>query len=523
METLVPIALPPGFYRNGTIYQAKNRWINGHLVRWFEGALRPIGGWVQATDINGAQIQVTGFPRCACAWRKNDATAWLAVGTTGTPSKLYAYSNGTLTDITPAGLTNGNADGSQFGSGLGWGLGGWGIAPWGGGGGVGIIDADTWSLDNFGEILLACLTADGKIYESTPTTQATQVTNSPTGCRAVTVTPERFVFALGASSDPRLVKWSDQGNRTTWTAAAGNQAGSFPLQTGGRIQAGRRTDRETLLFTDADVWAAIYVGGNLIYSFVRRGDNCGLIGPNAVAIADGVPYWMADGRFFSYPGAVRPVPCEVSDYVFGDLNRVQKAKIAAFPNPAFGEVTWHYPSASQAGSENDRYVTLNYQAGYWMTGNLGRAAVTGPGVFSTPQAWTSGGQLYSHETGQNRGGELAFIESGPLELGDGERVIRLQSIVPDERILGQVQTYVYTAFQPLGAETTNGPYTLTEKTDLRLTARQIRIRHAETTLPIILANGAYTANGSQFAGSQNTNADFRIGSFRLAGIPGGYR
>src|SRR2546421_8272574 len=54
--------------------------------------------------------------------------------------------------------------------------------------------------------LLGCLTSDGKIYESTPTTQATQVTNSPTGCRSVVVTPERFVFALGASSDPRLLK-----------------------------------------------------------------------------------------------------------------------------------------------------------------------------------------------------------------------------------------------------------------------------------------------------------------------------
>ena len=42
---LIPIKIPPGFYRNATQYQAKNRWYNGNLVRFSEGRLRPIGGW----------------------------------------------------------------------------------------------------------------------------------------------------------------------------------------------------------------------------------------------------------------------------------------------------------------------------------------------------------------------------------------------------------------------------------------------------------------------------------------------
>lgn len=527
MEQLIKLALPMGFARNGTPYQNAGRWINGHLVRFWEGAIRPVGGWVLATDSNGAQIQVTGFPRGTVGWRKNDATAWIGVGTTGTPSKLYAYSSGVLTDITPAGLTNGNADGSQFGSGLGWGLGGWGITPWGGGQGVGVIDADIWSLDTFGEILLACLTADGKIYESTPTTQATAVTNAPTGCRAVCVTPERFVMALGASSDPRLVKWSDQGNRTTWTPAVGNQAGSFPLQTGGRIQAGRRTDRETLLWTDADVWAAVYVGGNLIYSFQRRGDNCGLIGPNAMAVLEGVPYWMADGQFFMYPGAVRGIPCEVADYVFGDLQLVQKAKIAAFANPFFGEVTWHYPSATQSGRENDRYVTFNVRAGIWTTGNLGRAAVVSPGVFTTPQAWDTDGRLYSHETGNDRAGNVAFIESGPLELGSGDRVVRLQTLIPDEKFLGQVTATFYATFFPTTAEVAFGPYQLSAKTDIRLTARQVRLRLAENNIiagltadAMVLKADAMTIKADLSPGG---GVDWRVGHFRLGGIPAGVR
>jgi len=524
LETLHPLKLPPGIYRNGTVYEAKNRWYSSNLIRFHEGTIRPIGGWLQALTSAGGEIQATGKPRCTLAWRKNDSMAWLGLGTTGTPSKLYAFTSGVLTDITPAGLTNGAADGQEVSGGLGYGLGPYGLTPYGGGGsGTFIADADTWSLDNFGEILLACLTADGKIYESTPTAVATQVTNSPTGCRAVVVTPERFVMALGASSDPRNVAWCSQSNRTLWAPAASNSAGSFPLQTVGRLMSGRRTDRETLLWTDSDLWSAVYVGGNLVYSFQRRGDSCGLIGPNAVCIAEGMAFWMADGQFFSYTGTVRPIPCEVSDYVFGDLNKTQKAKIAAVPNVQFGEVTWYYPSATQSGSENDRYVTLNYRLGIWMLGTLNRAAGVGASVFANPQLWDTTGKLYSHEIGMDHGGEVPFLESGPLELGSGDRVLRIQSLIPDEKTLGQVQAFFYSAYQPMETETLSAAYPLAPRTDVRESGRQFRVRFESVLTPTGFADGSVVDDGSVFAGVQSADEDFRIGAFRLGYVSGGYR
>lgn len=527
METFYPIKLPPGLARNGTAYQNKNRWINGNLVRWHEGAIRPIGGWQLALDNNGQQIQATGKPRCSLGWRKADSTAWLALGTTGPTSKLYALNLSTLSDITPAGLVNGAQDGSQVSGGLGWGLGGWGITPWGGGNtATTTIDADSWQLDNFGEILLACLTGDGKIYESTPTTQATQVTNSPTGCRGVVVTPERFIFALGASSDPRNVAWCAQQARTIWTATGSNSAGSFPLQTVGRLMAGRRTDRETLLWTDSDLWAGVYVGGNPVYSFQRRGDNCGLIGPNAVTISEGAAFWMANGKFFIYDGAVRAIPCEVSDYVFGDLNRTQKAKIAAVPNADFDEVTWYYPSASQSGLENDRYVTVNYRAGFWMTGTLARAAGVGASVFANPQLWDTTGLLYSHEIGMDHSGVPAFIESGPLELENGDRVLRIQSLIPDDKVLGQLRAKIYSAYQPDATETLSAAYTFSSRTDVRENGRQFRIRFEE---PFDQAIGfdstlvSWDSTALSFDGGSLLGTDFRLGTVRLGYIAGGFR
>lgn len=523
-ETYVHLDLPPGLARNGTAYQNRRRWINGHLMRWVEGAIRPVGGWLLSRTATGGEIDCVGFPRGAHSWRKNDRTGWVAVGTTGPDSRLYAFSDAVLTDITPAGLVDGLADGSLFTGSGNFGEGNFGDGPFGGGSSTGVFtDADTWQLDNFGEILVACLTADGKLYFSTPTTQAAQIAGSPTGCRGLVVTNERFLFALGAGGDPRKVQWPARETLTTWTAGPSNNAGAQILATNGRLIAGRRTSRETLLWTDADVWGAVFLGAPFVYSFQQRGDNCGLISPNAVAIVEGgAAFWMGNGQFWQYDGAVRALPCDVSDYVFGDLNMTQRAKIAAVPIPQFGEVWWFYPSATQSGSENNRYVALNYRQGFWMTGNLGRAAGVGAGVFSNPQMFDSDGKLYTHELGSDRSGEIPFLESGPLELENGNRVVRVQKLIPDEKVLGQVEAMFFAAFQPMGTERTYGPYPLLAETNVRFTGRQIRVRLAEAIAPASFLDGSFVLDGSTIL-SGEAGQDFRIGSMRLGAIAGGRR
>src|SRR2546429_6344927 len=61
-------------------------------------------------------------------------------------------------------------------------------------------------------------------------------------------------------------------------------------------------------------------------SDVCSSDLCGLLGPNACCIAGGVAYWMGNQQFFSYAGAVRPLPCDVSDRVFSDLSQAQRSE-----------------------------------------------------------------------------------------------------------------------------------------------------------------------------------------------------
>ncbi len=87
----VPLKVPPGVYKNGTQYQSSGRWYDANLVRWYEGTLRPIGGWNKKEYPSGGttytDIQVTGVMRGSHAWRSNDAKAWLSAGGA---KKLYA-------------------------------------------------------------------------------------------------------------------------------------------------------------------------------------------------------------------------------------------------------------------------------------------------------------------------------------------------------------------------------------------------------------------------------------------------
>jgi len=88
-----------------------------------------------------------------------------------------------------------------------------------------------WSLDTFGQYLIATNAEDGRIFEWAldPDEPATLIEAAPTHNRALVTTEEGFIFALGAGN-PRLVAWADQQSDTDWTADPTRQAGSFPIQ-----------------------------------------------------------------------------------------------------------------------------------------------------------------------------------------------------------------------------------------------------------------------------------------------------
>lgn len=485
LETLLPLKIPPGFVNNGTKYLAKGRWYTGSLVR-FRPTLQPIGGWVVRTLVSGS---VSGVPRAAIRSRFDDFNASFPASATAdfvavaTTTGLYVVYEGVGPGASSAGL-------------------------------IGSVTATTWQLEAFGKYIIAV--ASGFVIYTWDTTTGTLALAAPGGAfgssgprlaHAAVTTPERFLMMLGTGagaspgSSDRTIMWPSQESVTDWVPSATNTAGQIQLATAGSFIAGKAARGETLLFSTADLWRAVYIGGTFVYSFSKAGDACGIVSANAAAMVDTTAFWMGNRKFFRYNGSVQAIPCDVEDYVFTNINLSVSSKIWALANPQFGEVTWHYASAN--ATEIDSYVTYNYEQDLWTFGALVRTAgITQQfGIAATgPVMFDASGVMYDHETGSAHSGSTPFVESGPVELGDGDTVMRVQRVVPDDKTAGDVTVSVYTSMYPDAAETLNGPYALASPTNVRLTARQVRIRITEA-----IANA------------------WRVGVVRLGVIPGGRR
>ena len=509
--TLIPLDIPAGFYRNGTDLEQAGRWRDGSLVRWRDNSLRPIGGW-QERKASFATNPVRGMH----AWEALDSTARLAGGS---HSELIVMTgDGTLTDITPSDLATGRED-AEVETGYGYGFYGRGFYGTPRQDLGNYSEATTWSIDNFGEDLVACHYDDGRILiwdtSAAPAT-ASVLTNAPTNNLGLVVTEERFIFALGAGGNPRKVQWCDFEDNTLWAPASTNQAGDIELTDSGQIMQGIRTRGQTLILTDTSAHIARYSGPPFVYNFERVGTSCGAISRKAASDVDAGVFWMGQRGFFRFDGnAVQEIKCDVFDYVFGDFNQAQQSKVWSFANGQFGEIWWFYCSGNS--TEIDRYVAYDYKEGHWLIGNLSRTSGVQRGVFRYPfmASYFSRADIYEHEVGpirDNKFGDYAlegvypvfifdpaaatfatrgedfegdnftpFAETGPISIGAGEQIGKVTKLIPDEKTQGDVEVEFKTRFYPNANETVHGPFTPTNPTSVRFSGRQMRMKVEQKT------------------------------------------
>lgn len=499
---LIPLALPPGVFRNGTAYQSKGRWYDANLVRWKNGQMQPVGGWQRITS-----TPFTGKARSLLSWRDNSARRWLAIGSN---DALHIYNNDRFYDVTPEDFPEGREN-SVYG--LGFGAGQYGKDAYGterAATGL-ILEAATWSLDTWGENLVACAPHDGKIYEwaidtTEPVGEAVLIAAAPTNCRGILVSEERHLIALGADGNPRKIAWSDQEDNTEWTPSATNAAGDLEIVTPGLIQCGRRMTGQILVWTDVDLHVMRYLGQPFVYSVERAGEG-GIVGPNAHMAFGNTCVWMGDKGFWVFDGVVKALESDVQDYVFSSINLFQAAKITAAHLSELGEIWWFYPSRDSV--ENDRYVIWNYRENHWSIGQLARTAWTDSGAFTFPMAVGADSHLYQHENGWTNNGVTrvgqVYAESAPIELGNGDQVLAVRQLIPDG--CPNVPTCTRVSFKtrqtPLGAVSEFGPYTFTRPdgyADARFTGRQVNLKVEATR-----------------------DAIFRFGTLRLDAAMGGRR
>jgi hypothetical protein len=481
---LQPYDFPPGIYANGTDLEAEGRWRDGNLVRWYNGHLRPIGGWQRFTASS-----LPGTPRSLFTWRQNDATPRLAIGT---EAHLYIHDGSLAYDITPSGLVAGSTDGNY---GLGFGAGNYGAQAYGvERSATGLsLDATMWDLDSWGQDLIALSNADGRIWHwvAPATGTAAVIVNSgaPTQNRGMFVSDERFLVALGANGDPRNITWCSQEDFTQWTASDTNSAGSLQLQTNGQVMNARKMPGEALIFTDTDVHQFHYIGAPYIYSLRRVGSNCGLIGRKAHIANNSICVWMGTKNFYIYDGAtVQTLPCDIQEYVYNNLNLAQGSKVVAGVNALFNEFWWLYPSAGS--QENDTIAIWNFRENWWSYAKLSRVSWVDKEVWPYPMAGDASGNLYQHEDGwtasnASRVGTI-YATTGPFDIGGGDRLFDVNQLIPDTNVAG-LSSLTFSFVTKL---TPNDPYPITSGPfadirgdgyiDVRLTGRQanMTIRNA---------------------------------------------
>jgi hypothetical protein len=320
-----------------------------------------------------------------------------------------------------------------------------------------------WSQANFGDYLIIN-PRGGALYMWVPQYSASGVLlfNSPANLLSSTSTgiyqtdadcpvavsqvmvsdASRFVLAFGANDygsstqDPMLVRWSDQESYSVWTPAITNQAGSFRLSTGSTIVSAIQTRQEILVLTDAAVYSMQYLGPPYVWGFNIMSHNISIIGPNAVAAANNIVYWMGRDKFYAYTGRVETLPCALRQYVFGDINLDQSYQIFSGSNEGYSEVWWFYCSANSTNI--DRYVIYNYLDKVWYYGTLSRSAWLDSPLRDYPMGATYNYTLVYHENGNNdveiTGAEApidSYIQSSDFDIGDGHNFGFVWRIIPD--------------------------------------------------------------------------------------------
>jgi hypothetical protein len=378
-------------------------------------------------------------------------------------------------------------------SALGYGVGGYGVGGYGTGvvtttGTVGDpIYADDWTIDNWGQILVAC-PIGGPVFTWDPLSgilRASIITDGPPVNDGVFVAmPQQQIIAWGSTftgiQDPLLIRWSDVGDYETWLALPTNQAGSYRMPKGSRIVGCIQGPQQGLVWTDLALWAMQYVGPPYVYQFNEIGTGCGLISRKAATSMNGVIYWMGQSQFFKMgAGGVEMITCPIWDVIFQDLDTDNLDNVRIAANSYFGEVTWYYPTISGDG-EPTKYAKYNVILNQWDFGTLTRTAWINQSVLGAPlgagPAAPSDEEnyVYQHEVSPDADGTpmVSSFQTGYFAISDGEWKVFVDQIWPDMKWGyynglqdADLTITFYVADYPHQTAITYGPYAFNNQTN----------------------------------------------------------
>jgi|TARA_R110000822_G_scaffold3008_7_gene13763 hypothetical protein len=385
----------------------------------------------------------------------------------------------------------------------GWGASGWGTQSWGKTEATDVLRL--WHHNNFGEDLILNY-RDGSIYYWDATggvsRRAVDITSfagsnkAPQIAKQVLVSDrDRHVLAFGCDpestpgvQDPMVIRFSDSESITDWETRATNTAGELRLGLGSEIIQAVETKQQIIVFTDTTLYAMQFLGPPYTFGVNAISEKISIISPNAAVAVDDIVIWMGKEEFYLYQGSVQKIPCTVRDFVFDALQSDQQEKVVAGLNSSFSEVWWFYPSNSQ---DINKYVVYNYAEQSWAIGSLSRTAWMDRGLFDFPVASVNN-YLYDHERGfddgENNTAVSSYIESSPVDLGEGDNFGFISRIIPDITFVNStaanpdpavnmiIQARNYPGESFPASQTTTSPVTRTATTPIEQFTNEVRLR-----------------------------------------------
>ena len=381
-----------------------------------------------------------------------------------------------------------------------------------------------WSHDNFGEDLLLNARDSGIFYWDRTNGLGNRAVELSTAFSGQTSVPQiakqilvsdqdRHVIAFGCDGfggsstatqgsgvqDPLLIRFSSQENPIDWFPTATNTAGDLRLGGGSTFVQAVETKQQILCFTNKTLHAMKFIGPPFTFGLQELSKNITIASPSAAIAIEDTVFWMGSDTFYAYAGGqTQQLPCTVKEKVFLDFNFEESSKVHAGVNSEFSEILWFYPTASS--TEVDAYVAYNYLEKVWYYGTLARQAWLDRGIRSLPLA-TGGQYLYNHEVGYDDDGSAmtSFIESAPMDIGDGEKFLFLKRVIPDITFNGstsatpdvsftmKTRDFPGDTFDQTTSSTTQRTATspveqFTEKLDYRLRGRSFALRVDSTSL-----------------------------------------
>jgi hypothetical protein len=508
-----PIEIPPGVVAKPTKNMNSSNWAEVNLCRWVEGQLAPVGGQAQYNY----SIPFASRVRRIHGWYGLDQIYRIAYLC---EANLYVDEGGTLIDISPGtAATDVNYSDGNYSDGLYSGASTQPITPpfvGAGGYGEGLYSAstygtprpesdavlidrvpDAYSLDNFGSILYAMTSADGRLLMWDPAVGGEAVEQPaasgrgpvPHG-RCFVVTQERFVVIFGSTNDgtpdggsERRFAWCDQENPGAWDYSnVTSQAGFLDIEPASPIIAAIATRTGTLFWTGKKAYVSQFLGIPYIYNYVELANNCTPWSPQSMTATSSLTLWMSQQGMFSYDGtSIAPVACLVRPWIDDDIDLLNVREQACLVHVGnFNEVWWFFPQNGQ--SANTRAAIYSYKEGWWSQGRMSRSA----GITASYTAHTimaDGLVAYQHEASNTYPVDvpLPWAETFDLNLASGSRLTTVKQMIPDvEGDIGNVQySLFYRNSRSQGAPEQQSPPRPVRSdgyVDFRTTGRDIRLR-----------------------------------------------